>query len=60
MYVLREETSMSLSAIGKVLGNRDHSTVLHGCLKISELIHSDDNIKKQIFNIKDTLLEINS
>ena len=57
---LREETSMSLSAIGKVLGNRDHSTVLHGCLKISELIHSDDNIKKQIFNIKDTLLEINS
>ena len=60
MYILREETSMSLSAIGKVLGNRDHSTVLHGCLKISELMLSDDKIKKQIFEIKDTLLEVNS
>ena len=60
MYLLREETSMSFSAIGKILGNRDHSTVLHGCVKITELLIKDNNIKKQILDIKDTLLEINS
>ena len=36
MYLLRQETSLSLNDIGKELGNRDHSTVLHGCEKITQ------------------------
>ena len=58
MYILREETSMSLSAIGKVLGNRDHSTVLHGCLKISELIFGG-NLEAKIDLRKQHLNETN-
>lgn len=30
MYRARRETSLSLPQIGQRLGNRDHSTVLHG------------------------------
>lgn len=31
MWELREHTDLSLPQIGKLLGNRDHTTVLHGC-----------------------------
>ena len=35
MYLLREESQLPLKLIGRLLGNRDHSTVIHGCRKIS-------------------------
>jgi chromosomal replication initiator protein len=36
MYLLREEAHRPLTEIGRVLGGRDHATVLHGCSKISK------------------------
>jgi chromosomal replication initiator protein len=33
MYLLREDALLPLKAIGHLLGNRDHSTVIHGCRK---------------------------
>ena len=36
MYLCKHYTSNSLEEIGKYLGNRDHTTVLHGDRKISE------------------------
>src|SRR5439155_24946896 len=38
MFLLRQETSLSLADIGKELGGRDHSTILHGCDKIAEMM----------------------
>ncbi len=35
MYLTREMTNLSLPQIGQVFGNRDHTTVLHGCEKIA-------------------------
>ena len=35
MYLTREMTSLSLPQIGQVFGNRDHTTVLHGCDKVA-------------------------
>jgi chromosomal replication initiator protein len=35
MYLLREEARRPLAEIGRLLGGRDHATVLHGCTKIS-------------------------
>ncbi len=35
MYLTREMTNLSLPQIGQVFGNRDHTTVLHGCDKIT-------------------------
>ncbi len=31
MYLLREDALLPLKTIGHLLGNRDHSTVIHGC-----------------------------
>ena len=55
MYLLREETDLSLSAIGKLLGGRDHSTVLHGHEKVSNLLENDTNFKNTLLSIKDSL-----
>ena len=33
MYLIREETDSSLPQIGQLLGGRDHTTIMHGCVK---------------------------
>jgi len=55
MYLLREEANISLPQIGKVLGGRDHTTVMYGCDKISDLLERDDKIRRKVFDIKERL-----
>ena len=55
MFLLREETSLSLSAIGKILGGRDHSTVIHGHEKVASLINVDDKLRSDILAIRNNL-----
>jgi len=40
MYLLREDAQLSLKTIGHLLGNRDHSTVIHGCRKASTSLNN--------------------
>ena len=57
MYLCRKLTDASLTDIGKILGNRDHSTVLHGCDKIAKDIEKDSSLH----NTTDVLIKkINS
>lgn len=57
MYLCRQLTDCSLTDIGKVLGNRDHSTILHGCDKIAKDIEKDASLH----NTTDVLMKkINS
>ena len=55
MYLCREMTSTPLKAIGKLMGNRDHTTVLHGVEKISKEIETYDDLKNTIDIIKKKL-----
>ena len=48
MYLSRKLTENSVTDIGKSLGNRDHSTVLHGFDKISTAIDKDSSINNTI------------
>ena len=48
MYLCRKLTSLSLTDIGKMLGNRDHSTVLHGCNKVENDIKKDASLQNTI------------
>jgi chromosomal replication initiator protein len=48
MYLCRRLTELSVTEIGKVLGGRDHSTVLHGFDKISKDIKKDSSIHNTI------------
>jgi chromosomal replication initiator protein len=44
MALAKELTPMSLPEIGEAFGGRDHTTVLHACRKVVELIDSDHTI----------------
>lgn len=48
MYLLREEINLSLPHIGKLLGGRDHSTILHGCERIARLLETDPQANRQM------------
>ncbi len=55
MYLLREETECSLVDIGKLLGGRDHTTVMYGCDKISEEINTDNRLRNEVLSIRERL-----
>lgn len=49
MYAIRELCPhMSLPAIGRMLGGRDHTTVLHAVRKIEELMPTHDLIEAEV------------
>ncbi len=48
MFLMREETKTSLPQIGAAVGGRDHTTVMHGCAKIAELLDADESLRRMI------------
>ncbi len=57
MYLAKKMTSRSLPEIGRRFANRDHTTVIHAVKTISRLSEQDDEMKKNINQIKSLLLE---
>jgi chromosomal replication initiator protein len=55
MYLAREETGASLPQIGRALGGRDHTTVLHGHGKIHAQVEEDDRLRREMLAIKELL-----
>ena len=51
MYLLRRETDLSLQQIGRMLGNRDHTTVRHGVDKINRLSTVDASLHDDFASI---------
>ncbi len=52
MFFCKELTTTSLAAIGKMLGNRNHSTVLYSCKAVSNLIETDKEFGRTIKQIE--------
>lgn len=48
MYLCRKFTDYSLSDIGKIMGNRDHTTILHGIDKVEKSIKKDPALQNTI------------
>lgn len=48
MFLCRKLTDLSLSDIGKIMGNRDHSTILHGIDKVEKNIDKDSTTQNTI------------
>lgn len=51
MYLCREMTSLSTTNIGRAFGNRDHTTVMHGCEKVADTMKEDFSFKKRVEEI---------
>ena len=52
MYLIRQETECSLSAIGKEFGGRTPATVSHAYQKIADDINNDPALKRKVFDIQ--------
>ena len=52
MYLAKELTPRSLPDIGRRIGGRDHTTVLHGVRKIDALIKRDPNLAAEVATIR--------
>ncbi len=56
MYLMREETGASLAEIGRALGGRDHTTVIHGIEKIVVRLQEDSALRTRVIAIREALL----
>lgn len=55
MYLARKYTKNSLTAIGELIGNRDHATVLHACKTVAEQSEIDKELKQSLDSIEEKL-----
>ena len=55
MFLMREETDVSLLRIGAELGGRDHSTVLHACDKIGRESQENDDLRRELSSLRELL-----
>jgi chromosomal replication initiator protein len=55
MFLMREETDVSLLRIGAELGGRDHSTVLHACDKIGREVSVNDELRRDIAAVRELI-----
>jgi chromosomal replication initiator protein len=52
MYLLREDFSVSYPLIGQKLGGKDHTTVIHSCLKIKADLKNDPQLMQELEQIR--------
>lgn len=52
MYLSKQLTSMSLPAIGRKFGGRDHTTVMHAVKRIEELRQTDSVLEEDILHLE--------
>jgi len=57
MYLAKKMTTRSLPEIGRRFANRDHTTVIHAVKTITRLSEKDDEMKKNIDQLRSLLLE---
>ena len=55
MYLARTLTNASLPQIGKLFGDRDHTSVLHACNKIKGLVEDDWRLKEEVEQLRRVL-----
>ena len=55
MYIANKYTNIPATRIGKLVGSRDHSTVLHSIAKIEEMLAVDKVFASQVNKIEESL-----
>jgi len=56
MFLARQMTDTSLSAIGEAFGGRDHGTVLHACRLVKDRMEVDGNVRQVVSYLEKQLM----
>jgi chromosomal replication initiator protein len=54
MYLAQKYTKMPASRIGKLVGNRDHSTVIHSCSQVETRLKVDPRFSDEVSSIENS------
>ncbi len=55
MFLAKHHTKTSLKAIGEKFGGRDHSTVIHSCKTVQDLLDTDEKFKEILLELEKTI-----
>jgi chromosomal replication initiator protein len=55
MYLLRNDLKLPLMEVGRILGGKDHTTIIHGVEKITKLLASSEDLRVDIAGIRKRL-----
>ncbi len=56
MFLAKQHTPSSLSSIGSAVGGRNHSTVLHSCKAVTNMIETDKQFKRLLEELTQEVL----
>jgi chromosomal replication initiator protein len=56
MFFCRRYSRLSLNQVGKVIGGKDHTIVIHGCASLKRLIETDERVKADVENINSKII----
>ena len=54
MYLAQKYTKMPAARIGQLIGNRDHSTVIHSCTAIEQRLKVDKSFLAELSSIENS------
>lgn len=54
MYFAQKYTKMPTSRIGKLVGGRDHATVIHSCNRVADRLKVDKDFQEEIMSIENS------
>lgn len=54
MYLAQKLTNMPASRIGKLVGGRDHSTVIHSCSQVEARLKTDKSFNDELISIENS------
>ena len=57
MYLLKKELQIPYKEIGRILGGRDHTTIMHGHDKVSKLLAKSEQLRVDITMLRKQLYE---
>jgi chromosomal replication initiator protein len=52
IFLIREQTNKSLPEIGKIMGGKDHTTIMYADRKIQDLLQTDVSVKSDVEKIR--------
>lgn len=56
MFLMYEECNLPMERIGRILGGRDHTTILHGIEKIRQLSQRDRELQRLVLEVRQGLI----
>ena len=58
MYLLIYELELSPTQVGRLLGGRDHATIIHGAGKINGGVNENGQLRKDVLTIKEAIFAL--